>query len=160
MSTKRAMEIDIPEDAEQATEDSGLMGRGKKKSSAQRSCAKVSMNTFVTILATAVFVVLFVQLWITYAELINRKVFSPSIVATGKFGCVGEKDYAFGASFDVSGNGTRLLLTLPDIPPEPMVFINTQAPTNWTYAWKDSTNALEVVLGAESLCTNVFVLSS
>lgn len=160
MSTKRAMEIDIPEDAEQATEDSGLMGRGRKKSPTRRSCAKVSINTFVTILATAVFIVLFVQLWITYAELINRKVFSPSIVATGKFGCVGEKDYVFGGSFNVSSNGTRLLLTLPDIPPEPLVFINTQIPTNWTYAWKDSTNALEVAIGAENLCTNVLVLSS
>lgn len=159
MSTKRAMQIDIPEDAEHDTEDTGLMGRGRKKPK-KRSCAKVSVNTFVTILATAVFVVLFVQLWVTYAELINRKVFSPSIVATGKFGCVGERDYTFGASFEVSNNGTRFLLTLPDIPPEPMVFINTQTPTNWTYAWRDGMNALDVTIGAENLCTNVLVLSS
>ena len=91
MSTKkRAMEIDIPEDAEQATEDSGLMGRGKKILDAE--ILRKSLHEHVRDHSGDGGVrCAFVQLWITYAELINRKVFSPSIVATGKFGCVGEK---------------------------------------------------------------------
>ena len=159
---RSSMEIGIPEDgkSDEPDENAGLMsGLPLRKNKHKRTCLKVSINTVITIIATCVFVVLFVQLWIAYAELINRKVFSPSIVATGKFHCASEQDYAFGASFEFKENSTTISMVLPDIPPEPMVSVMTQVPTNWSYQWKDKTQTLDVAFGQKT-CTNIIILST
>ena len=159
---RASMEIGIPEDDESAEPDENatlMSGRTMSKKKKKRSCLKVSLNTVITIIATCVFVVLFVQLWIAYAELINRKVFSPSIVATGKYHCETEQDYAFGAEFEFKDNNTVIFMVLPEIPPEPLVTITTVDPMNWKYEWHDDEQKLHITLEKET-CTNVIVLST
>ena len=79
--------VEVPpvhdEESDDDTEAHTLIGNVEKKS--KPSCLKRTCKVTLALAATTMFIVMLVQLWTNYGDFIEKRVFSPTMVAAGTF---------------------------------------------------------------------------